>query len=538
VLVLVVMMTFVFCGFAALVIDLGFARLAQRQMQTAVDSAALEGLRWRDDIPSQWYTPGNATYDLIVAAVGPPPQIAYDPTNALWKVWIDGARRWAASQIVANTFGVDLNPLDGGPLYFGAGPVVQFQEGSGINVNGLQAGQTIEPPGPSPVYQPGLELNLNNAPNGDQVAGAYGMNNNYPESTSPADEDGNYNRRDFQPAPATQSPYAPAMLARLRRTANPLGLDQLTGISSGGPTIPYLFGWGTMMQPGYSSGPWPQQQGVTVRATAIAAAEDNITFGNSTYNAGRAKAVGRSNVIPATGNPPALTIPGVAPFALEGSFWASLSPGSPSVTLNLVPLPGPPARVEIQTSAGGTVGLLLMTTTDAITSHVAASATSIGQPPQLLAPNGSAAGFDDSALLQDAAGTGVVDFVPIYTTAPLGGQTWTVIGFGYLYAGQWTYTPANQQLAQAATLTIAPPVTTSSTGVALPPHVAGQNASGVLGLALPGSFSQQDVIDLFQLHGGFVSDPNLNGFTPLTNALYAPVLVDHYIRPNTQTSTP
>ena len=42
------MMFFGLMGLAALVIDMGFARLAQRQMQTAVDSAALEGLRWRD----------------------------------------------------------------------------------------------------------------------------------------------------------------------------------------------------------------------------------------------------------------------------------------------------------------------------------------------------------------------------------------------------------------------------------------------------------------------------------------------------------
>ena len=44
-LVLFVMMFFGLMGLAALVIDMGFARLAQRQMQTAVDSAALEGLR-------------------------------------------------------------------------------------------------------------------------------------------------------------------------------------------------------------------------------------------------------------------------------------------------------------------------------------------------------------------------------------------------------------------------------------------------------------------------------------------------------------
>ena len=40
-LVLFLMMLFGLMGLAALVIDLGFARSAQRQMQTAVDSAAL-----------------------------------------------------------------------------------------------------------------------------------------------------------------------------------------------------------------------------------------------------------------------------------------------------------------------------------------------------------------------------------------------------------------------------------------------------------------------------------------------------------------
>ena len=45
VLVLVAMLLFGLFAMAALVIDLGFARLAQRQMQSAADSAALEGLR-------------------------------------------------------------------------------------------------------------------------------------------------------------------------------------------------------------------------------------------------------------------------------------------------------------------------------------------------------------------------------------------------------------------------------------------------------------------------------------------------------------
>ena len=44
------MIFFGLMGLAALVIDMGFARLAQREMQTAVDSAALEGLRFGDDV--------------------------------------------------------------------------------------------------------------------------------------------------------------------------------------------------------------------------------------------------------------------------------------------------------------------------------------------------------------------------------------------------------------------------------------------------------------------------------------------------------
>src|SRR5208337_4438462 len=96
VLVFFAFMFFGLMGLAALVIDMGFARLAQRQMQTAVDSAALEGLRFRDDIPSHWHTPGNATYDAIVATCGACPQSTYDPSNLQWQAWINKARRWAA----------------------------------------------------------------------------------------------------------------------------------------------------------------------------------------------------------------------------------------------------------------------------------------------------------------------------------------------------------------------------------------------------------------------------------------------------------
>ncbi|MEZ6090005.1 MAG: Tad domain-containing protein [Pirellulaceae bacterium] len=60
--VLLAMLLFGLFAMAALVIDLGFARLTQRQMQVAADSAALEGLRYRDVVP-----PGATTTDTELA---------------------------------------------------------------------------------------------------------------------------------------------------------------------------------------------------------------------------------------------------------------------------------------------------------------------------------------------------------------------------------------------------------------------------------------------------------------------------------------
>ena len=98
-----VMLAFAFFALAALVIDLGFVRLAQRQMQTAADTAALEGLRWRDDGQS----------------------LGIDPHQQ-------------ASAMAANVFDDDLNPADGDPLNFGAGPVVGFQGGIRPDRSGRQ----------------------------------------------------------------------------------------------------------------------------------------------------------------------------------------------------------------------------------------------------------------------------------------------------------------------------------------------------------------------------------------------------------------
>src|SRR5688572_22023680 len=47
-LVQVALLVFAFCGLLGLVVDVGYMRLTQSQMQTAADAAALEGLRKRD----------------------------------------------------------------------------------------------------------------------------------------------------------------------------------------------------------------------------------------------------------------------------------------------------------------------------------------------------------------------------------------------------------------------------------------------------------------------------------------------------------
>ena len=323
-LILFVMMFFGLMGLAALVIDLGFARLAQQQMQSAADTAALEGLRWRDvqkwnDLPPGWLT--NASFE---AAVPGPYTGTISPAQA------DTIRRWAASQAVANLFsnGTDAT---GETVYFGAGPVVNFS--GGVGPQDLAAGELMTQGSP-PVYQPvqasgtpGLELNQSatnyNAVEGDMVAGTYGQNSSYqPSASDPqglGDENDAYGRRDFQ---NTGAAPLPAFLVRMRRTKPPPmallapnALDSEAGISSSGPTLPLLFGYGSLMARN-SSGGLSAASGIAVRATTIAAAGPIITS-SGTYSVGSAMTVGRPN----------------AAYSLPGSLSAQLPGGSAGVQL-------------------------------------------------------------------------------------------------------------------------------------------------------------------------------------------------------------
>ena len=120
-LVFFAMLMFGLMGMAALVIDLGFARLTQRQMQTAVDSASLEGLRGA----------GNINYtDRQNAAKGMATLHFDDDLDQ----------------------GADDGAFDSGSGQFGAGPLVDFAGGAGDP--SLVASQTMSVDPDNPVYKP------------------------------------------------------------------------------------------------------------------------------------------------------------------------------------------------------------------------------------------------------------------------------------------------------------------------------------------------------------------------------------------------
>ena len=121
VLVFWAMMLFGLMGLAALVIDIGFARLTQRQMQTAADAAALEGLRGEGSV--------------------------------LYSDRQERARNFANWHFDDD---LDLNNDDGafdsGSGQFGAGPLVEFSGGAGDPE--LGASQLMEVDPNTPVYKP------------------------------------------------------------------------------------------------------------------------------------------------------------------------------------------------------------------------------------------------------------------------------------------------------------------------------------------------------------------------------------------------
>jgi hypothetical protein len=376
---------------AALVIDLGYVTLTRVQMQSAADSAALEGLRWRDEAPPQ------------------PAQVCpFDDPGALSADELrDFSRREAARELVCLSFSDpnDVNYLDPqNGRQPGAGPVVTLTGGE----TAFNAFQTASLPTSLHVYRPLLQRNQDNAVYGDLVSGTAGAGAPFDPSCPVANntiqyrEDCSYNRSDFLPAvpsapgDPTASLQSPSFLVRLRRTSDFQTLDndnQLTlsagdstGVSSSGPTMPLLFGQGstihletdsTLNPNNYN----PRFHGITVRATAITDARPALQVGLRQPG-----------------------IPGVAPFALERSAWQSTAQ---------------PINLD------GLSGYYLGVAADVIHSQA-----TVGYVPVLQA-------------CQGGSSAGLTDFVPI-----VDGTLNRVIGFGLAAwsidcaAGQVTVTPS------------------------------------------------------------------------------------------------
>jgi hypothetical protein len=414
-LVFFAMLLFGIMAMAALVIDIGFARLTQRQMQTAADSAALEGLRFRDEIPSSLIV----SYETeLVDACGP---VQNDPT------WRDCARRWFAAKRVSDTFDDDLDPDGGDTGNFGVGPVVNLT--GSVGDPDINAGQLLTIPA-TPVFKPSLELNTgDNVANkhGDMVAGTFDFKYQYPDFTPPNGDtnpaineysDPNvgdyYVRRNF--IPSSNATTADSFLVRMRRLHDDVDVvDTKASVSSKGPGIPYLFARGSLINRQLV------QRGVVVRATAIADAKPVFSVGFADN----------------TATPP---LRGLVPFALELNYWQDLTNSTP----------------DSQMLSGGEIGAPVVGRFFTVTNDPLAMPVMVGRE------------LPAAAALPDDTYSG---YVPIYDAIDDGMSTLDrVVGYGLVTAvvasGSVDITREPSELAgENAAANFLYPLTISSTGL-------------------------------------------------------------------------
>jgi hypothetical protein len=410
VLVQFALMVFVLCGLLSLVVDVGFARLTQGQMQVAADAAALEGLQKRN-VGVRNPVTGAVINDAFAS---------------------DCLRRAGAHRLVDWTFDGDFDTSDGDPAQpFGAGPILTATDG----VSNLHALQTVSVPDPH-VYDPDMQLNQQNQVYGDMVSGrfCYTTDPRPSESgeyelqelvcTEPQRASGAYARNDFNPSvtppgpppgldacpAADEAPPTPfplpgtgtlntvndsAFLVRLRRSNEFQGLDAQTepGVGSSGPSLPLTFGKATTL---YGDDPYGgysmRRDGVTVRATAIASIRPALHVG-----------------LPQT-NP---VQPGVTPFALLDTYVAALPANGAQVTIE--PATGLLCAGVACTPAAPRIGRFIDQLTDATRRRwtlISTVGRALPAPTPLnCALTGSRAGFGPVySMLAQGAGLRVIGF--------------------------------------------------------------------------------------------------------------------------------
>ncbi len=477
-----VLIVFALFAVLSLVIDVGYARITQAQMQNAADGAALEGLRKRN-----------------VGVLNPATGQTVDDAFAS-----DCLRRSAAHRLVGLTFDDDLDVTNGDPSQFGAGPIIDVTDG----VTNLHALQTMSVPDVH-AYKPNLQINQHNAVHGDMVSGRFcysadpaaseGLAYADPDTivcTEQQHADGAYARNDFNPnlttpqppislagcPPADDPPPDPwpipgsgsltgvddsAFLVRLRRSNELQDFERTEpDVASTGPSLPLVFGKGTTIFGDDPIGSYSvRRDGLTVRATAIAEIRPAMHIG-----------------IPQT-NP---ALPGVTPFTLRDTFVQTLNAAGAQATINTAS-----GIICSGVIAPANIGACVVTAPNAVGRFVA-NRRNIDTVGQAL-PAAAAVGC--------AAATASSGYGSVYSLMTSGGNR--IIGFTRIASSPDPARPSNAAACPAVI----------SRGVSL---VAASNATAVLtaGLPLPAGAQPADVTELL--------DKNLvrNGAVN-----YAPVLV-------------
>ena len=308
VLVFFALILFGLVALLAVSIDTGFVLLARRQMQAAVNSASVEGLRWRDQLPPE--------ADLIA--------IGEDPSDPELETRKDAIRRAMARHFVQTTFDADFNVGAPEPSssVLGAGPVIGYEGGVDIG-GGLKARSLIREETLS-VYKPDPALNVSNTEPGDMVSGRY-------FSDGAHEEDGAYERDDFVP-----ETDGSAFLVRLRRTDE--DFSSAPG-STSGPPIPSIFGRAAIAR---AEGDDPQAllrrraRGTRVRATSIADLQSALSVGLPVFQTDP------------SGNPVGMSRTGVLYFVARAVF--------PNITVNdLAPVPDHLLQPDCASSCCGAI---------------------------------------------------------------------------------------------------------------------------------------------------------------------------------------
>lgn len=349
VLVLFAVLVFVFLAIASVAIDVGRASATQQQMQVAVDTAALEGVRLRD--ADAYQTLSNTTRRPRVSNLV---RYVFDddlhPTNAM-----------------AMPLGADPMPADDADrLNVGAGPMFSIQGGQGpLNAQGVIVTPSV------PVWDdPILETNsgggptggvAQNQPQGDQVSGTYYFD-------QPHGEDSAYTRLDFRHGVSSEYYAGISYLVRMRRSGTTNPLDNQPGVSMSGPTIPFLFGLGSLIERAANSTYDPRRAGLTVRATAIAGGVPALRASPRPRNPDGTAIVAEGLIGPG----PML---GLHPIVISYDYWVN--------TLTAGTWPHPVAD-ELDVVAA--TGELRYPATGQVVGRFAQVATCIGQPVVPTAP--------------------------------------------------------------------------------------------------------------------------------------------------------